>query len=299
MNLYEHLQKTSIDADLQTLILALAGAGIDIAEAISGGNVGKAGSTNTSGEDQLALDVESNDIMAGVLKDSGLVAAFASEEEDSVRKFEGGKYAVATDPLDGSSLVDVNLAVGTIIGIYEGDSFLDRIADEQVASMLIVYGPRTTVILTVRQGTHEFLFNGKEFVLTNENLKVAEEGKMFAPGNLRAAKFNKKYLDLLNYWVEQQYTLRYSGGMVPDINQILLKGKGVFTYPGFSEQPNGKLRLLYECSPMALIMEQAGGKASDGKMRILDKKIEELHQRTPIFIGSVDEVEKAEEMLFA
>lgn len=117
---------------------------------------------------------------------------------------------------------------------------------------------------------------------------------MFAPGNLRACASRKSYLDLLNYWAEQQYTLRYSGGMVPDVGQILLKGKGIFTYPGYDEQPDGKLRLLYECAPMAMIMEQAGGKAVNDKgERILDLKIENLLQRTPILIGSAAEVDRA------
>jgi fructose-1,6-bisphosphatase len=115
---------------------------------------------------------------------------------------------------------------------------------------------------------------------------------MFAPGNLRACSERKEYMDLMNFWCMEKYTLRYSGGMVPDINQILLKGKGIFSYPGYSEAPNGKLRLLFECAPMSYLMEQAGGAGSDGKIRILEKKVENIDQRTPIFIGSKAEVDR-------
>ena len=143
----------------------------------------------------------------------------------------------------------------------------------------------------------EFLLNDDgEFVLNGEDLEV-EEGKMFAPGNLRACKSNEKYMELVNYWIKEQYTLRYSGGMVPDINQIILKGKGIFAYPGYDEAPEGKLRLLYECAPVALLMEEAGGAASDGKGRILDKELKEIAQRSPIFVGSKEEVQRCEKYL--
>lgn len=293
MKLQEYLKDTGIADDLQTLMLALSAASIEIAEAICGGNTSYAASTNAMGEKQLALDLQANNIIERILKDSGLVAAYSSEELEMIHQCDGeGRYAVTYDPLDGSSLVDVNFAVGTIFGVYEGDEFLGRTGDEQVASMFAVYGPRTTIVLTVKQGTCEFLFNGKEFVLAKHKLAVKEEATTFAPGNLRAAKFEKKYLALLNDWCEKQYTLRYSGGMVPDVNHIFIKEQGVFTYPGYVEAPEGKLRLLYECAPMALLMEQAGGSATDGKQRILAKKVEQLHQRTPIFIGSSKEVER-------
>lgn len=300
MNLQEYLKDTGVDESLQTLMLALSSAVVEIAKAISGGNTSYAGSSNAMGEKQLALDLQANHIIEEILKNSGLVAAYSSEELEMLHQCEGnGRYAVTFDPLDGSSLVDVNFAVGTIFGVYEGNDFIGKIGDEQVASMIAVYGPRTTLVLTVRQGTCEFLFDGEKFVLAKHKLQVKEEATTFAPGNLRAAKFEKKYLNLVNDWCEKQYTLRYSGGMVPDVNHIFIKEQGVFTYPGYVEAPEGKLRLLYECAPMALLMEQAGGKASDGHVRILEKKIEKLHQRTPIFIGSAKEVERVEKFLFS
>ena len=143
-----------------------------------------------------------------------------------------------------------------------------------------------------------------EWVCSIECVNV-REGKMFAPGNLRATKFRPDYLKLVNWWMEQQYTLRYSGGMVPDVNSILVKGKGIFSYPGYQADsasgetgaPDGKLRLVFECGPMAYLMEAAGGAASDGHQRIMDKKIESLTQRTPIYIGSKAEVKRCEEKL--
>ncbi|MFA6436556.1 MAG: fructose-bisphosphatase class I, partial [Candidatus Gracilibacteria bacterium] len=138
--------------------------------------------------------------------------------------------------------------------------------------------------------------SGVEWQPARQGITV-KEGKMFAPGNLRAVADRADYLELVRWWMEQGYTLRYSGGMVPDINQILLKGKGIFSYPGYSEAPQGKLRLLFECAPMAYLLEQAGGAGSDGTMPILDKTIESIHQRTPVYLGSKEEVKRCEERL--
>lgn len=290
-----------------------------------------AGTQNTSGEKQLALDVQSNQIVVEELKKSGLVESMASEElEGLVEGKKGAPFTVVFDPLDGSSLVDVNFAVGSIFGIYPArpslseaslragaspkqgrpkqltpplagatiGNLIGRTGEDQLAACFAVYGPHTTLIITFKKGTHEFRLNKDgEFYLIKENLKIAPESKYFAPGNLRAAAENEKYLKLTNDYIKRGLTLRYSGGMVPDINHILLKGSGIFTYPGYSEAPNGKLRLLFECNPMSLLAEEAGGKSTDGHMRILAKKISELHQRTPIFIGSSDEVSRIPEVL--
>lgn len=291
-NLKEYLRDSGVASELATIVLALAGSVKEIAEVIKTDKGEKAGSENSFGEEQVAMDVKSDQIFLDHMKASRVVGLVASEEMDDEMKIGEGEYAVASDPLDGSSLVDVNLAVGSIFGIYKTDTFYGRIGEEQLAAMLGVYGPRTAMFLTVRKGVAYFILNADgEFVLQEDNLKIEEKGKIFAPGNLRAGAEREDYLKLLNYWVKEGYQLRYSGGMVPDIGQILLKGKGVFTYPGYSEQPDGKLRLLYECAPMALIVEQAGGVASDGKEDILDKRVESLTQRTPIFIGSSGEVE--------
>ncbi|MCK5611877.1 fructose-1,6-bisphosphatase, partial [Candidatus Pacearchaeota archaeon] len=208
-------------------------------------------------------------------------------------------YSVAYDPLDGSSLVETNLSIGSIFAIYEGEGFIGRTGREMVAAVNVVYGPRTTLLYTMGKGTHEFTLNDVgEFTLTQENLQLKDVARNFAPGNLRAANINDKYRKLLNYWMDEEYTLRYSGGMAADINHILKKGQGIFTYPpNPPKYPDGKLRLLFECNPFSFLVEQAGGSSSNGEIDILDMKVEDWHQRTPIYIGSKKAVEKVIEMM--
>ncbi|MEK7672590.1 MAG: class 1 fructose-bisphosphatase [Patescibacteria group bacterium] len=296
-NLQSYLEKSGVSAELRSVIDSVVASVPKISEVIRTADTGKAGTMNNYGEEQLALDVLSDQILQEEFKKNPLIGLIASEELPDEMKLGSGEFAVAYDPLDGSSLVDVNFSVGTIVGIYKANSFIGMKGDDQLASMIVVYGPRTTIFLTVKKGVAHFILNKNgEFILDKENLIVGE-GKYFAPGNLRACSSRQDYLELLNYWCKEKYTLRYSGGMVPDVNHILLKGKGVFVYPGYAEEPNGKLRLLFECAPMSLLMEQAGGDASDGKIRILDKKIENLEQRTPIIMGSKVEVAKVMEFL--
>ncbi len=295
--LVDYLRDLQVDEQLTAVLHDLAEGIKEISRVVKYADTGKVGTTNAYGEEQVAMDVLSDEILVGLMRENQFVGLVASEEQDGEIEVEGGDFAVCFDPLDGSSLVDVNLAVGTIVGIYRADSFVGLTGDEQLASLVAVYGPRTTILLTVRRGVVEFTLDEEgNFVITNDALKVGE-GKMFAPGNLRATKYRKDYLELVNYWMENQYTLRYSGGMVPDVNQIILKGKGIFVYPGYEDQPNGKLRLLVECAPIALLMEEAGGAATDGRMRILEKKIEDIEQRTPIIVGSKEEVARCEEYL--
>ncbi|HEC20928.1 MAG TPA: fructose-1,6-bisphosphatase [Candidatus Peregrinibacteria bacterium] len=293
----QYLKNQEVDKQLGSVLESLQSVVQKIAEAIKTADTGKAGSTNVYGEEQLALDVLSDKMIQDELKANPAVGLLASEEMDDELKIGDGEYAVCYDPLDGSSLVDVNLAVGSIFGIYKTGTFLGRKGDEMLASLVAVYGPRTTILLTVKKGVVEFGLKGGEFVLTNENIRIINDKKMFAPGNLRACKTEEGYVKLMEYWMKEQYTLRYSGGMVPDINQILLKGRGVFTYPGYAEMPEGKLRLLFECNPMSLLVEQAGGKATNGKERILELEAKEISQRTPIFIGAIEEVDLAEKYL--
>ncbi len=311
-----YLEENKLKPGLVSILLDLAKVFPELAGILRNSQKGYLQSQNVYGEKQLAIDVQSNNLFLDVLKKNKYVASLASEELENeehgagfVAGAENGQdlevdssvkdlYSLAFDPLDGSSLVDVNLAVGSIFGIYEGQGFLGRKGSEQVAALIVVYGPRLSFVFSCGQGTVEFIFDEKlqEFILSAE-LHLAEEKKMFAPGNLRACSSEKWYLKLLEYWVMNGYTLRYSGGMVPDVNQILLKSGGVFVYPGYSEQPDGKLRLLYECAPMAFLTEQAGGvamtrSAEDKKAsRLLDLEVKKLDQRTPIFLGSKKEVE--------
>ncbi|MBP9718606.1 fructose-1,6-bisphosphatase [Candidatus Gracilibacteria bacterium] len=296
MKLHDFLTKNCTDADLVTLMGKIIPEAVKKVRMVIEEDVqGMAGSMNSSGEQQLALDVRANQIVIDTLGESKLVGHMASEELENEVVYDQNNppFTVVFDPLDGSSLVDVNMAVGSIFGVYAVGSALGKTGDDQLAACYAVYGPRTTFVLTLRNGVHEFrLEKDGEFYLRKENLKVAEESKYFAPGNLRAASERADYVALMTEWMKRKLTLRYSGGMVPDVNHIFLKGSGVFVYPGYSEAPQGKLRILFEAAPFALIMEEAGGAASDGSQRVLSKPITELHQRTPIYLGSKNEIER-------
>jgi len=295
-----HLYEAGISDKLRHLIMYIARAGKYINYALQTGDLGLAGSSNLFGEEQLALDVLADKIIEENLMVCRLVATAMSEEKEvAVKcKCEGDEcqtmYSVAYDPLDGSSLIETNLAVGSIFSIFKGKDFIGRTGRDQVGALYMVYGPRTTLVYTIGKGVHEFTLNDVgEFHMTNENFKLSETSKHFAPGNLRAGNKNEKYRELINSFIRDEYTLRYSGGMVPDINHMLTKGEGIFTYPTNPPRyPEGKLRLLFECNPFSFLIEQAGGAASNGEIDIMDIKIEELHQRTPIYLGSKKEVEK-------
>lgn len=294
MNLKQYLSSANCSESLSKLICDIAGGAEMIMSEVKSEDVGAVLSTsNSSGDKQMALDVRTDSILKEILVRNGGVSSFCSEETEEVVNLQKDGFFVVFDPLDGSSLLDVNFSIGTIVGIYDCNSLIGKTGDDQVASMFFVYGPRLTMVLTVRNGAHEFIYIDGDFRLSNANLTLNKPNKMFAPGNLRAVSSNERYGRLVEYWIKNGYTLRYSGGMVPDVNQILLKGCGIFTYPGYGESPNGKLRLLYECAPIALLIEQAGGLASDGLIRLLDKPIESMHQTTPVFLGKDSEVAKA------
>lgn len=294
--LKDYLALNCSNSDVVKIILTLSEAGREIAAAIHTAHIGAAGSCNVYGEEQMALDVLAEAIISKALKSNSAVGLIASEELDEEQKIGDGVYGVCYDPLDGSSLVDVNLAVGSIFAVYETKTFVGVKGLDMKAAGFLVYGPRTTLVCSWGNGVLEATLQDGEFVISKENLKVGA-GKMFAPGNLRIVKEHQAYLKLVEYWMNEEYTLRYSGGMVADVNQILLKEKGIFTYPGSPSNPEGKLRLLFECAPMAYLMEQAGGAASDGKERILEKAVQKISQRTPILVGSREEVERAKVFL--
>ncbi len=297
VDLRRHLREQGICDNLVHLICEIAEASKYVINAVRTGDLGVAGTSNLYGEEQLALDVLSDRIIRKRLVHSGVVCNVVSEEMDEIMHIQDasdGLYSVAYDPLDGSSLVDVNLAVGTIVSIYAGcDLFLS--GRKQVAALYILYGPRVTLVYSVGKGVHEFTMNHlMEFTLTRENIKMQPSGNIYSPGGQRN-KYSKGVENLVRYLEAKGSKLRYSGGLVPDVNQILLKGRGLFMYPALNGSPNGKLRLLYELNPMAYLMEQAGGAASNGTMAILDMKPESLDQRAPVFIGSSEDVDKAME----
>ena len=297
IDLRRHLREQNIDDNLVHLICEIAEASKYVINAVRTGDLGVAGTSNLYGEEQLALDVLSDRIMRKRLVKSGVVCTIASEEMDEIYHVttdSDGLYSVAYDPLDGSSLVDVNLAVGTIVGIYAGCDLLQE-GRKQVAAIYILYGPRVSMVYSVGSGVYEFTMNHlMEFTLTRENVRMQPSGNIYAPGGLRN-KYSEGDEKFIRYLEAKGAKLRYSGGFVPDINQVLMKGKGLFMYPALNGSPNGKLRLLFELNPMAFLVENAGGAATDGARRILDIKPESLDQRSPIFIGCSEDVGKAME----
>jgi fructose-1,6-bisphosphatase I len=297
IDLRRHLRSQNICDNLIHLICEIAEASKYVINAVRTGDLGVAGTSNLYGEEQLALDVLSDRIMKKRLIHSGVVCNIASEEMDEIYQAmtdSNGFYSVAYDPLDGSSLVDVNLAVGTIVSIYAGCDLFQE-GRKQVAAMYILYGPRVSLVYSVGDGVHEFTMNQlMEFNLTRENIRMQPDGNIYSPGGLRN-KYSEGDERFIRYLEAKGCKLRYSGGFVPDINQVLMKGKGLFMYPALNGSPNGKLRLLFELNPMAYLVEHAGGAATDGRMPILDIKPEALDQRAPIYIGCVEDVNRAME----
>lgn len=299
IDLRRHLRSQDIGDNLVHLICEIAEASKYVINAVRTGDLGVAGTSNLYGEEQLALDVLSDRIMRKRLVKSGVVCNIASEEMDEIYQVTSdfdGLYSVAYDPLDGSSLVDVNLAVGTIVSIFAGCDLLQE-GRKQVAALYVLYGPRVSLVYSVGNGVHEFTMNHlMEFTLTRENVKMQPAGNIYSPGGLRN-KYSEGDEKFIRYLEAKGAKLRYSGGFVPDINQVLMKGKGIFMYPALNGSPNGKLRLLFELNPMAYLVEQAGGAATNGNRPILDLKPESLDQRAPIYIGCVEDVNKAMEYL--
>lgn len=269
--------------------------------------LGKADSSNIHGEQQQKLDVFANEKMIQALDHTGKICAMASEEVEDIinipSKYPKGKYLVVFDPLDGSSNIDVNISIGTIFGIYkrisfDGDSCRQDFMQpgrNLVAAGYVIYGSSTMFVYTTGRGVNGFTLDPSvgEFLLSHENMKTPEFGSIYSINEANYHKWDeriKKFVEHLKNIKERQYTSRYIGSLVADFHRNLLKG-GVFLYPGDSKNPKGKLRLLYEACPLAFIVEQAGGAATDGDIDILDIQPENLHQKTPLIIGSKFEVD--------
>ncbi len=298
-SLNNHLFRSGIPDQLRHLINDIAKAGKYVHNAIRTTDLGLAGSSNTFGEEQLKLDVLSNNIISEQLCESRLVESIASEEEANLEVLnEEAPFSVVFDPLDGSSLLDANLAIGSIFGIYPKGTPISRTPRDQVAALYLVYGPRTVLVYSAGKGVHAFYLNEVgEFILLKEKLTVKDELKTYSPGNLRAVSDTPSYRKMMNIWLDEGVTLRYSGGMVPDIHHLIIKGGGIFTNIGGNKYPQGKLRLLFECGPFAYLVEQAGGASSNGTQSLLDVTIHDIDQRTPIIIGAKSEVERVVQTL--
>jgi fructose-1,6-bisphosphatase I len=298
VDLRRHMWKAGVEMDLRRLIWQIAVMGKYISAKIHESNRKLAGFKNIYDEEQLDLDKSADEILKNQLQYSGFVREYASEERDAVIQIGQGneKYFITADPLDGSSLVETNLAIGTIIGIHKESIFAEG-RNTLVAAMYITYGPLITMVYSAGKGTHEFVLNREgEYALSEEDIQLKEQGDIYSLGGLRR-EWTPEHLKYVEFLETEGYKLRYSGGFVPDINQVLIKRGGIFTYPALKKSPKGKLRLLFELQPMAFIIEQAGGKATDGKEDILSIKVEDLNQRSAIYIGSRFEVEKAREFL--
>jgi fructose-1,6-bisphosphatase I len=267
--------------------------------------LGDQGSANIHGEAQQKLDVIANDILMTCLGNRPSVAVVASEEDDEPtllrRGADGGKYCVIFDPLDGSSNLDVGVGVGTIFSILRNDPSIPGAVEtlcqrgsQQVAAGYVLYGSSTVFVLTTGNGVDMFVLDPSigSFVLVNSGIRVPVTGKTYSVNEANRRTFPAGFSRYLDWAHEHGYTSRYIGSMVADVHRTLLKG-GVFLYPPTKKNPEGKLRLLYEANPIALIMEQAGGRAVTGTAagRILDIEPTSIHQRISVVMGSADEVE--------
>lgn len=279
--------------------------------------LGAAGDTNVQGEQQQKLDLYANEKFIQSLTNREIVCGIASEENDSFIEIRGqhndnkNKYVVLMDPLDGSSNIDVNVSVGTIFSIYrrvtpvgtpvKEEDFLQP-GNQQVAAGYIVYGTSTMIVYTTGHGVNGFTLNPAigTYYLSHPNMRFPEKGNIYSINEGHYIHFPQGVKDYLKYCQAEEgdrpYTSRYIGSLVSDMHRNIIKG-GIYIYPQSSKYKNGKLRLLYECNPIAFLAEQAGGKASDGFQRIMDIHPTELHQRVPFFCGNKEMVEKAEEFM--
>lgn len=270
--------------------------------------IGLAGETNVQGEEQKKLDVLSNEVFIKALVSSGRTCILVSEEDEEatiVEPSKRGRYCVVFDPLDGSSNIDCGVSIGTIFGIYMvkdgGEPTLDNVLQpgkNMLAAGYCMYGSSCTLVLSTGTGVNGFTLDPSlgEFILTHPNIKIPKKGKIYSVNEGNTKNWDAptaKYVEQCKFPKDgsSPKSLRYIGSMVADVHRTLLYG-GIFLYPADTKSPNGKLRVLYEVFPMSFLMEQAGGQAFTGKQRALDLVPKNIHERSPIFLGSYDDVEE-------
>merc|ERR1712151_642581 len=313
-SLQDILDEKCADKKLQQVITEMLDVCAEITEALRTALVTVEGSSNTFGDAQLSVDVIADNLMWDACKNSEIIREGASEEDPIVRlvgENEEAEYTVCWDPLDGSSIVDNNWAVGTMMGIWpKSTGLLGAKGSDQVTSLVALYGPRTTVLVALDDGTYEFSYGctpegcqlpdgtWEPWICSKDKVVSSEESKIFSPANLRAAQDVPGYKKLIDHFMNNRYTLRYSGGLVPDVYQQFTKGQGVFSNPTSKNSP-AKLRLAFEAAPFGLLVEKAGGKTSDGVTgnSILDVEINGVDHRTALCLGSKKEVERFNEYL--
>lgn len=314
----QQLQSFSAEAqDLSAIMNRIALAGKLIARRMSRaglmeGVLGFTGEVNVQGESVKKMDVYANDVFISVFKQSGLICRLASEEMEKPYYIPEncpiGRYTLLYDPIDGSSNTDTNLSLGSIFSIRqqlgddtngEAKDLLTTSGRDQIAAGYILYGPSTMLVYTIGKGVHSFVLDPSlgEFILTEENLRIPSHGSVYSVNEGNFWQWDEPIREYVRYVHRTEgYTARYSGAMVSDIHRVLLQG-GVFLYPGTVNKPEGKLRLLYETAPLAYVVEQAGGRATTGHTNILDVIPSKLHQRTPLIIGSPEDVAKVESFI--
>ncbi|MGJ5673297.1 MAG: class 1 fructose-bisphosphatase [Nostochopsis sp.] len=313
----QQLQTFSPQAqDLSALMNRIGLAGKLIARHLSRaglmeGVLGFTGETNVQGESVKKMDVYANDVFIAVFKQSGLVCRLASEEMENPYYIPEncpiGRYTLLYDPIDGSSNTDINLSLGSIFSIrqQEGEDTDGTAKDllaagrKQIAAGYILYGPSTMLVYTIGRGVHSFTLDPSlgEFILTEENIQIPTHGAVYSVNEGNFWQWDESIREYIRYVHRTEgYTARYSGAMVSDVHRVLIQG-GVFLYPGTVQKPEGKLRLLYETAPLAFLIEQAGGRATTGHENILDVIPKKLHQRTPLIIGSREDVAKVESFI--
>ncbi len=288
-------------------------------EVSKAGLVNVMGSTdrmNVSGDVVKKLDIFADETIFKAMDHGGHICVMASEENEDILhipdQYKAGKYVLLYDPLDGSSNIDANITIGSIFSIFKrvSDSGKGTLADclqpgyKQVAAAYIIYGSSTMFVYSTGHGVHGFTLDPSvgEFLLSHENIRIPAKGKIYSLNEGNFSNYGPGMQKYLQYLKESDkatgrpYSLRYIGTMVGDVHRTLLYG-GIFAYPGDSKNPKGKLRLMYECNPMAYLFEQAGGRSSDGEKSILKIQPGSLHERTPVFLGSVEDIATCEKFL--
>jgi fructose-1,6-bisphosphatase I len=285
-----------LDDDLIILLNEIASATKEIAGKVRKAGLlnilGSAGKVNVQGEEVQKLDELANEILLERIKNCGKACEIASEELETSVKISDSGYAVSFDPLDGSSNIDVNVSIGTIFSVHR-DSVL-KPGRELLCAGYVIYGPSTMLVISLGKGVVAFTLDTESgnYLLSHPEVKLPEKGKIYSINEANREKWTEEGLrKFIDYLKGEKYTLRYVGSMVADVHRTLFKG-GIFIYPADKKNTSGKLRLLYEASPMSFLIEQAGGIGTTGKERILDVVPEKLHQRVPVIIGSKWEVEK-------
>ena len=296
MNLTEYLQKHHHSQDFIDLIQVIVAQVQPIKNEFLGGDQ-KAGTYNLYGEEQIALDKKANEILISAFRESKLIKQAGSEEEAEVLHFdsEHGHFGVTIDPLDGSSLIPTNLAVGIIVSIYENGEIMSGLKNI-TAAFYILLGPLTLLVFADNQSVSQFVMNEAGlFDLVKENMQLPDKNKLFSPGGLKK-DWPEKHKALIQKFENDGMKLRYSGSFVPDFHQVLTYG-GIFSYPALIDKPEGKLRVLFEVGPMSFIATKAGGLATDGINLIAAIVPTKVDHRTPVYVGSKSVIEEAKQLL--